>query len=92
NPRPILHWYKNNRLIDDTWSVTSLGIVRNELLIGRLERYDQGAILTCQVLLNISTPKIPTLESVSNVAVPVDKQSTLHVLKSVFSQITLELN
>ncbi|UXI19811.1 Skeletal muscle and kidney-enriched inositol phosphatase [Sarcoptes scabiei] len=53
-PQPMLFWYKNDQLIDDRWTVTAQGIVRNELLLPRLDRTDQGASLTCQSILNIS--------------------------------------
>ena len=104
NPRPILHWYKNNRLVDDTWTVTAQGIVRNELTLPRLERGDQGSVLTCQVLLNVSSPSAQSSRNgqaiIGGSAVAkIDtsssggtKQASLHVLKSVFSFITLELN
>lgn len=58
NPRPLLYWYKNNQLLDDQWTITAQGIVRNELFLSYLQRTDQGSLLTCQSLINVSDDSI----------------------------------
>lgn len=57
-PRPLLYWYRNNQLIDDQWTITAQGIVRNELFIPKLQRNDQGSLLSCQSLFNVSNESI----------------------------------
>ena len=47
-PRPSLLWLKDNQLVDESWTVTPQGIVRNELVVTRLLRTDHKSILTCQ--------------------------------------------
>uniref|UniRef100_T1KG53 Ig-like domain-containing protein n=1 Tax=Tetranychus urticae TaxID=32264 RepID=T1KG53_TETUR len=47
SPQPELRWYKDGRLIDETWNITVQGIIRNELLINRIQRSDLMSTLTC---------------------------------------------
>ncbi|KAI1278459.1 Nephrin [Halotydeus destructor] len=47
NPAPSLIWKKDGGTVDDTWSTTALGIVRNEVVIPRLKRTDLMTSLTC---------------------------------------------
>lgn len=48
NPPPALSWLKDGQLVDDTWSMTPQGIIRNELVITRLRRSDLMTQITCQ--------------------------------------------
>ncbi|GBM17492.1 hypothetical protein AVEN_193779-1 [Araneus ventricosus] len=48
NPAPVVTWWKNGVLIDDTFSQTSQGLARNELVILKLQRSDFMTELTCQ--------------------------------------------
>nr|XP_046911840.1 uncharacterized protein LOC124492875 [Dermatophagoides farinae] len=57
-PRPLLYWYRNDQLLDNQWTITAQGIVRNELFIHKLHRDDQGTTLTCQSLFNVSDESI----------------------------------
>ncbi|RWS28955.1 hemicentin-2-like protein [Leptotrombidium deliense] len=47
-PEPSLVWLKNGSLLDNSWSITPQGIIRNELVIGRLTRKDLMSAITCQ--------------------------------------------
>ncbi|KAF8763288.1 Kin of IRRE-like protein 3 like protein [Argiope bruennichi] len=48
NPAPIVTWWKDGSLIDDTYFRTSQGFVRNELVILELKRSDFMVELICQ--------------------------------------------
>ncbi|KAG8191263.1 hypothetical protein JTE90_003274 [Oedothorax gibbosus] len=48
NPAPIVTWWKDGSLLDDTYFRTSQGFVRNELVIMELKRSDFMTELTCQ--------------------------------------------
>ena len=62
NPTPTLVWLKDGSLLDDSWSVTPQGIIRNELVITRLRRSDLMSHLTCQALnSNLTKPTIATI-------------------------------
>ncbi|XP_067133866.1 kin of IRRE-like protein 3 [Centruroides vittatus] len=56
-PQPIVTWWRENVLTDDTYEATSNTVVRNELEIHALERKDLMTTFTCQATnSNLSTP------------------------------------
>ncbi|PRD30157.1 UNVERIFIED_CONTAM: hypothetical protein NCL1_27267 [Trichonephila clavipes] len=57
NPAPIVTWWRDGSLIDDTYFRTSQGFVRNELVILALRRSDFMVELTCQASnTNLTSP------------------------------------
>ncbi|XP_035231183.1 nephrin-like isoform X2 [Stegodyphus dumicola] len=48
NPAPIVTWWREGALLDDTYFRTSQGLVRNELVIMELKRSDFMVELTCK--------------------------------------------
>lgn len=56
-PLPLLTWWRESTLMDDTYIVTPQGVVRNEISIPRLKRLDLLAELTCQASnTNLTVP------------------------------------
>ncbi|XP_064471421.1 neural cell adhesion molecule 2-like [Ornithodoros turicata] len=47
-PLPVVTWWRETTLIDDTYHNTSEGSSRNEVIIPHLERTDARAVFTCQ--------------------------------------------
>lgn len=47
-PPPQVTWWRDSMLLDNSYEVTSLGIVRNDLVIQSLSRNDFNAVFTCQ--------------------------------------------
>ena len=55
NPNPTLIWYQTGVLeviIDNSYSVNSTGVVRNELNLRKLDRKDYRSRLTCRASSN----------------------------------------
>ncbi|XP_022249626.1 nephrin-like isoform X1 [Limulus polyphemus] len=48
DPTPAVTWWRDSALLDDDYNLTPRGIVRNELLIKRLQRDHLMSVLTCQ--------------------------------------------
>ncbi|CAL8139508.1 unnamed protein product [Orchesella dallaii] len=63
-PVPKVSWWRENALLDDTWEVSSehvtSTVVSNTLTIGRLQRNDLNARLTCQAANNNITIPVST--------------------------------
>nr|XP_042894831.1 neural cell adhesion molecule 2-like [Parasteatoda tepidariorum] len=58
-PLPSVTWWRESVLLDDTYTVTPHGVVRNELEIQSLKRHDLMAVFTCQASNNnFSQPAI----------------------------------
>ncbi|XP_022236027.1 hemicentin-1-like [Limulus polyphemus] len=56
-PSPLVTWWKDNILLDDSYETTSSGRVRNELIIPELKRHHLMVVLMCQAVNNnISLP------------------------------------
>ncbi|CAL1288955.1 unnamed protein product, partial [Larinioides sclopetarius] len=51
-PLPSVTWWRESVLLDDTYTVTPHGVVRNELEILSLKRHDLMAVFTCQASNN----------------------------------------
>ena len=57
DPTPEVTWWKENRLIDNSYEMTFTNVIQNTLEIGPLTRQDLGTVLTCQSSNNnISIP------------------------------------
>ncbi|XP_054717206.1 hemicentin-2-like isoform X2 [Uloborus diversus] len=63
-PTPTLTWWRESVLLDDSYEVSSEGVVRNEIEITSLQRHDLMAVFTCQASNN-------------NLTVPVSKYVTV---------------
>ncbi|GBL85764.1 Nephrin [Araneus ventricosus] len=63
-PTPSLTWWRESVLLDDSYEVSSEGVVRNEIEITSLQRHDLMAVFTCQASNN-------------NITVPVSKYVTV---------------
>lgn len=59
-PTPTLRWLKDGLAIDESWTVTPQGIVRNELVITRLRRGDLMSTLVCEANNSNLTEAIST--------------------------------
>lgn len=59
-PTPSLRWLKDGLTIDESWTVTPQGIVRNELVITRLRRGDLMSTLVCEANNSNLTEAIST--------------------------------
>lgn len=63
-PVPKVSWWRENALLDDTWEVSSehvtSTVVSNTLTIGKLQRSDLNARLTCQAANNNITIPVST--------------------------------
>ncbi|KAF8781522.1 Nephrin like protein [Argiope bruennichi] len=58
-PSPSLLWYKGpSKVIDDSYEIMSPLIIRNELVISKLQRRDLMATLTCQASNNEISPPV----------------------------------
>ena len=56
-PRPSLTWWRESALLDDSYEISSSGVLRNQLEIVSLQRHDLMAVFTCQASNNnISAP------------------------------------
>lgn len=56
-PSPSLLWYRGRKVIDESYEIMSPLIIRNELILPKLQRRDLMATLTCQASNNdISSP------------------------------------
>lgn len=64
-PPPNVSWWRENELIDENFEVTSVGIVRNDLLVPNLSRDDYRAVFRCEASNNNITSPV-------SVAVQVD--------------------
>ena len=63
NPSPTLIWYISGALeviIDNTYSINSTGVVRNELSLRKLNRKDYRTKLTCRASSNALYEPIDT--------------------------------
>lgn len=57
-PPPSLTWWKGSILLDDTYTHTARGYVRNQIIFRKLQREDLLSDLTCQARnTNLSVPK-----------------------------------
>ena len=75
-PIPWLSWWKNDVLLDNTSVLTPQGVVRNELVITRLDRNDDRSILSCKA-------------SNSNQTKPVTSFITLELNRKSYNHLTL---
>ncbi|CAG2119205.1 unnamed protein product, partial [Medioppia subpectinata] len=58
-PAPYVHWYRDNELIDDTYSYgTGNNTAHNELYISKLSRIVFNSVLSCRAGNNVSKPII----------------------------------
>ncbi|XP_035218640.1 nephrin-like isoform X2 [Stegodyphus dumicola] len=57
-PSPSLVWYKGRKIIDDSYEMMSALIIRNELIIPKLQRKDLMATFTCQATNNEISPPV----------------------------------
>ena len=63
DPSPEVTWWKNTRLLDNTYEATFTNVIQNTLEIGPLSRSDLGTVLTCQSSNNnISVPLSQKIE------------------------------
>ena len=54
-PTPYVHWYRDNELIDDTYSFgTTNNTVHNDLLINKLSRTMFNSVLSCTASNNLT--------------------------------------
>uniref|UniRef100_T1J7V3 Ig-like domain-containing protein n=1 Tax=Strigamia maritima TaxID=126957 RepID=T1J7V3_STRMM len=51
-PPPRVTWWREDQLLDDSYEVTSLGIVRNDLIVSTLTRQDFNAVFVCKASNN----------------------------------------
>ncbi|CAN7982930.1 unnamed protein product, partial [Ixodes hexagonus] len=57
-PPPIVTWWRGSTLVDEEFVTTPLDVVRNELVIKRLQRADLLATFTCQASnTNLTLPR-----------------------------------
>ncbi|XP_023238626.1 nephrin-like [Centruroides sculpturatus] len=56
----MVTWWRESVLLDDTFDVSPLGIVRNELELASLQRHDLMAVYTCQASNNNFSDPIST--------------------------------
>ncbi|GIY07798.1 nephrin [Caerostris extrusa] len=69
-PTPHLTWWRESVLLDDSYEVSTEGVVRNEIEITSLQRHDLMAVFTCQASNN-------------NITVPVSKYVTVDMNSSM---------
>ncbi|XP_054714539.1 nephrin-like [Uloborus diversus] len=56
-PSPMVTWWRDSVLVDETFSPTSQGYVRNELVLSKLHRSDLLMTYTCQAInTNLTVP------------------------------------
>lgn len=56
-PSPIVTWWRESVLVDETYSQTTQGYVRNELVLPKLHRSDLLVTYTCQAVnTNLTVP------------------------------------
>lgn len=56
-PSPIVTWWRESILVDETYSQTTQGYVRNELVLPKLHRSDLLVTYTCQAVnTNLTVP------------------------------------
>jgi hypothetical protein len=54
-PAPILYWYRDNVLIDDSYIIgSSNNTVHNDLMINKLTRNDLNSVLSCKATNNLT--------------------------------------
>ena len=71
-PRPLVTWWRESVLVDDSFKTNADGKVINELEIPSLSRYDLMAVYTCQ-------------SSNNNISIPVSSDVTIDLnCKSTF--------
>ena len=71
-PLPRLIWWRDGRVVDDTFTVSpSNGVVRNELWIPALERRDFNATLICQASNSNLTQPVS-----ANVTIDMERKSS----------------
>jgi len=76
DPSPEVTWWKENRLIDNSFEMTFTNVIQNTLEIGPLARADLGTVLTCQSSNNnISIPLSYKVE-IDMVFAPIDVSIT----------------
>ncbi|XP_067133867.1 protein turtle homolog A-like isoform X1 [Centruroides vittatus] len=71
-PRPSVTWWRESVLLDDTFELTSDGVVRNELKIPVLQRNDLMAMFTCQAANSNFTPPLSTAVTIDMNFKPVE--------------------
>ncbi len=59
-PLPTVHWYMDDKLLDDTYQQTFEGVVKNDLTIRRLERVHTLSKLRCLASNNNLTRPVET--------------------------------
>ncbi|GAB6028132.1 hypothetical protein CHUAL_002350 [Chamberlinius hualienensis] len=72
HPPPQVTWWRDGKLLDDSYEVTSLAIVRNDLMVQSLTRNDFQAVYTCKATNNNMTQPVSSSVTVDMNLKPLD--------------------